>query len=794
MRIKLTSALAALALACPSAAASDPLTLDTLLGLEGFGRIAIDPTGSVAVFEERRSRDELPRYDLQPEGMLRYARLYRVSLDAPDRVEPLLSMAPDAGYTFGPFSPSGRRVIVYRLQNLTFRLGVVNLADGEVLWTELSPDTGAWGRSVEWISDDAFVALTLPEGALPPRLAGQIVTQTRLPELWAQAARGEPAYVSTGATESDILTAVRELRRVDARTGRSDILSRGPFLDLEASPDGRFVALLQDGPARPLANDDAASQAQRARPLRVVDIDTASSIDPPEGRDIAPTLLSWSPRSDGLLVLALDGTSPRLLSIAPSGGVRDVTPEGVTPSVVIDAQVTPTAEAAWLGRTVVVKGVKDGLRGWYGERDGAARQIEGLADTARIIAQGDVALIFASDGRTLRLTGSPSIEDLGEVTSASRPDGPFGNRGLTSPMKARFAVMTDGQDRRCRVSTDAESTSCVRAASGSAISWSRGVSVATGVGGRASNRLTLQGASGDRILWTLNPELEAIDVSPPRRVTGADGARGWLYLPARAESEPPPVIVIPYPGRVLPTPPRNMQLESAHVTQNGALLVSAGYAVLYPDLPTVAEPSDRLAERILAVVDEAAADGLVDSRRIGLWGHSFGAWASVLSATQSDRFGAVVALNGSYDLPLALAFISQHDRIVGANDFAIDGSARWLEAGQAGMQRSYWRDPERYRRGSAFEQADTMTAPVLLMHGEFDLSSGQAEQMYAALRRLHRPAALTYFFGEDHSIHNPGNVRIYYQQVLAWFDRYLRPAGVPDASSSASPRPPSAPD
>ena len=39
MRIKLISALGALALACPSSALSEPLTIETLLGLESFGRI-----------------------------------------------------------------------------------------------------------------------------------------------------------------------------------------------------------------------------------------------------------------------------------------------------------------------------------------------------------------------------------------------------------------------------------------------------------------------------------------------------------------------------------------------------------------------------------------------------------------------------------------------------------------------------------------------------------------------------------------------------------------------------------
>jgi len=130
----------------------------------------------------------------------------------------------------------------------------------------------------------------------------------------------------------------------------------------------------------------------------------------------------------------------------------------------------------------------------------------------------------------------------------------------------------------------------------------------------------------------------------------------------------------------------------------------------------------------------------------------------------------------------------------GDNDLGVTGWSRWLEAGQAGMLKAYWSDPERYRGASAFERADRISAPVLLVHGEMDSPSGQAEQMYAALRRLHRPASLTYLFGEDHSIHNPGNARIYYDQLLAWFDNYLRPGEPRSDSASVGARPPSRPD
>ena len=355
-------------------------------------------------------------------------------------------------------------------------------------------------------------------------------------------------------------------------------------------------------------------------------------------------------------------------------------------------------------------------------------------------------------------------------------------------MKSADAVAVR-QDRLCRIpADDPEAETCVTATPGSAVAWSSGVALERGLEGRGLDTLTLRSAEQSHIVMRLNPELDVIDRPQPREVLGQSGARGWLYLPRSSGSNPPPLVVIPYPGKTFPSSPNAMVPESVNLVQSGAILVAAGYAVLYPDLPTTPEPAEGLADRILAVVDAAASEGLVDPDRIGLWGHSFGAWAVMMSAAQSSRFDAVVAHNGSYQLSSVIGESPLAERMAGANDYINASNARWLETGQAGMLRAYWSDPERYRRNSPFEAAERITAPVLLVQGELDLSPNQSGLMYAALRRLGRPARLTLLFGEDHGIHGPGNARLYYEQVLGWFDHHLRPADDADARSSAAAR------
>ncbi|MFT4956172.1 MAG: dipeptidyl aminopeptidase/acylaminoacyl peptidase [Brevundimonas sp.] len=779
---------ALLALAGASSGSAAPLTLDILLELETFGRIAIDPTGVVGVVEERRARRDLPRYDLQAEGGLWHARLHRIDLGSPDGARPLLPPAADAGYRMGPFSPDGSRLVVYRLQGLSLRLGLVELATGAVIWTDVAPESGVWGRAVEWLSEESLLVLGTPDGGLPPRLAQMNALQRGMPELWARAAAGEAAYVTSGWEAPPPAPPLRRLWRIDARTGAAEALTEGPFLDFEASPDGRYAALVQDGPILPPPGADTATEIRRGRTLRLVNLETGAAVDPAETVDISTSLLSWAPSSEALLV-AVRGERPALLSVASDGSVRDVTPHGVSPDTTVDVHGSPTVQAGWADGAPVLLGRRDGAQAWFLQSRDGPLQLEGVGGSARLVAQGRSSLLFADGGRIFRLGPDRIVREVGVAAAAVRPEGPFGQRGRFDPMKSTDAVVQrDG--RLCRVQADDPQTeTCVMATSGSAVGWPTGVVLERGEEARGLNTLTFRSARGSRVVMRLNPELDAVDRVAPREVRGPTGARGWLYLPHATGSAAPPVVVIPYPGKTFPSPPAAMIPESVQLVQNGALLVTAGYAVLYPDLTATPEPAAGLSDRILAVVDAAAAEGLVDPTRIGLWGHSFGAWAAMMSTTQTDRFAAVVAHNGSYQLSSVIGESPLADRMAGANDYINASNARWLETGQAGMRRAYWSDPERYRRNSPFEAADRITAPVLLVQGELDLAPSQSGQMYAALRRLNRPARLTLLFGEDHGIQGPGNAGVYYEQVLNWFDRHLRPVGDADVRSNDAARP-----
>lgn len=401
-----------LATAGPALARQEPLTVDVILGLESFGRVAIDPSGAVAVFEERRARGDLPRHDLEAEGANRYARLYRIDLDAPDHPRPLLTMDEDAGYSVGAFSPSGRRLAVFRLRNDEWRLGIVEIAAGEVVWTDVAPELGLWGRSLEWLTDDTLVVLGMPDGALPPRLAGPRAEQARLLALRAAATAGSPAAITVGEDGPPEALPPRRLWRIDAVTGEAAAIADGPFLDLEVSPDGRYAALLLDGPLLPPPSADTASEVRRARGLELVELTTGAAVRPPEAGNISTSLLAWSPASDALLVATIGDEPARLLTVAPDGAARDVTPAGAHPTTPIDFQGMATAEGGWLGGVPIFKGRSASGEGWF-VAGADAQPLTGLSPDARLVAEGRSSVLFASGGRVIRLGADGESVDLG---------------------------------------------------------------------------------------------------------------------------------------------------------------------------------------------------------------------------------------------------------------------------------------------------------------------------------------------------------------------------------------------
>lgn len=217
-----------------------------------------------------------------------------------------------------------------------------------------------------------------------------------------------------------------------------------------------------------------------------------------------------------------------------------------------------------------------------------------------------------------------------------------------------------------------------------------------------------------------------------KRADGVD-LSGTLYLPAgydrTKKTEKLPLLIWAYPTEY------NDRSAAGQSTANpnsftfpsyGSFIywVMKGYAVLDDaSFPIVGEdgkePNDTFIEQLVAN-GEAAIDavdklGYIDPTKVGVGGHSYGAFMVGHLLSNSDRFAAGVARSGAYNRTLT-PFGFQRE------------------------QRNYWDNPALYQTMSPFMSADRMKTPMLLIHGAADNNPGtftlQTERYFQALKNL----------------------------------------------------------
>jgi len=810
---KLLAALAA-ALCVATPADARPYTVDDLLHQASFGRKAFDPTGRWIVFEQHDPYDALDRYDHNLAATTALSRLRIAGVSAGGRARPLLAGDP-RGVVMGPFSPDGERLAVYRWRGDTWSLGVVELATGAVRWFAVTPEAPVYGRTVQWRSPDELLVIDRADGSLPWPLRSGRLSAERLPPLWARQARGQAAVtVQRSGARMGQRSGHRDLRllRIRARAGGVEVLASGAFRDLEISPDGRRVALLETGadlqPRPGGASQGPAGISTEAHNLRILDLRTGTLRAPTSAADLLPHLMSWSPSGRALLVFArgADGLWPsgRLLKIHAATSRLAVVGEGLSPALHLRPENIGTG---WMGETPLLKARRPG-----GHRDDWWR----LAPGAPINLTRDLQTppVFL---RAIGADGAAAI--IGEQAFRISP------HGKVSPLPGRFAAWRDpATTQEGRIEGPAPPGSwVVQRAPGA--TWMRWMTPAGPMGAiklpadlapariAAANRATsaaafdvvtptgggrLQLQSGDRTteLAEINARLADVDwpraIAVPHLGPSGQALTSWLFLPAHPLGSPPPLVVKVYSGMSYRGAPKDSPLDRGFVA-NINMLTGHGYAVLTPSLPLpqgTQDPMLGLADRVLAVVDAAsnlpAAHGAFDPDRLALIGHSYGGYTTMSAITQTQRFRAAVSVAGISNLFTQWEALPALHRSVPEVGLRFNWSTGYTEASQGGMGGPPWTDPMRYVRNSPVFAADRATTPLLLMHGDQDIVQlAQSEAMFSALFRQAKDAELVTYWGEGHSITSPGNVRDMYARIFDFLDeRLARPrlgAHGPDA-------------
>ena len=193
------------------------------------------------------------------------------------------------------------------------------------------------------------------------------------------------------------------------------------------------------------------------------------------------------------------------------------------------------------------------------------------------------------------------------------------------------------------------------------------------------------------------------------------------------------------------------------------ILARAGYAVVEPDAPIVGPAGQMnnnyendLRNNLAAVIDELDRRGLVDRTRIGIGGHSYGAFSTVNAMVHTPFFKAGIAGDGNYNRTLTpLAFQSE--------------------------RRDLWEAKDTYLQMSPLLFANNLTGALLMYHGLGDQNVGtdpiNSPRLFQALNGLGKPTAMYLYPFEDHGPATKETLLDLWGRWTAWLDKYVKNAG-----------------
>jgi dipeptidyl aminopeptidase/acylaminoacyl peptidase len=266
------------------------------------------------------------------------------------------------------------------------------------------------------------------------------------------------------------------------------------------------------------------------------------------------------------------------------------------------------------------------------------------------------------------------------------------------------------------------------------------------------------------------PQLRGIkkQIVKYKRADGVD-LSFTLYLPPNyKEGTRLPTVVWAYPesftdastaGQITGSPNRFTSIGGiSHL-----FFLLEGYAVLdNTSMPVIGPPetkNDTFIKQIVdsaqAAIDKAVEMGVTDRDRVGVGGHSYGAFMTANLLAHSDIFRSGIARSGAYNRTLT-------------------------PFGFQDEERNFWQATNIYTQVSPFFFANKINEPILLIHGEADNNQGtfpiQSERLFAAIQGNGGTARLVMLPLEAHGYAAKESTEHTLYEMINWFDKYVKNA------------------
>jgi dipeptidyl aminopeptidase/acylaminoacyl peptidase len=649
-----------------------------------------------------------------------------------------------------------------------------------------------YGEPVQWMPDNhTLLVQTVPSGR---GAAPAAETVPKAPNIQESSGRAGPVR-----TYQDLLRnahdealfdyyATSQLALVDAESGRSKALGGpGLFETAEPSPDGALVLVARL--LRPYSYLHPADDFPKEVEVwdgggkvvhKVASLPLADQV-PIQGVPKGPRSYQWRPTEPATLVWAeaLDEGDPRKKAAHRDRILMLKSPFLGQPVEVFRTEHRFTS-MQWdeRGATAFVRDL-DRDRRWTrtqlvdADKPGApARVVWSHSTNERYEHPGTPLTRVLPNGRRVVLRHGDWVYLTG-AGSSPEGDRPFLDRMNVQTFKTERLFRSDAQSYETVVALVTDDARQVITRRERPIEPSN-YYVRTLGGADGTAAVAAAGDAGLRALTNIPdpaPQLQGIrkQLVKYKRADGVDLSFTLYLPPGYREGTRLPTVVWAYPlefndpataGQVTGSTQRYTNIAGpSHL-----FFLLAGYAVLdNTTMPIVGDPetmNNTYVEQIVAsaraAIDKAAEMGVTDPGRVGVGGHSYGAFMTANLLAHSDLFRAGIARSGAYNRTLT-PFGFQSER------------------------RTLWEAPEMYVKVSPFMVADKINEPILLIHGEADNNTGtfpiQSERMYQALRGNGGTVRYVTLPLESHGYAARETTEHVLYEMIGWFDKYVKNAG-----------------
>ncbi|RUL76801.1 S9 family peptidase [Dyella choica] len=260
----------------------------------------------------------------------------------------------------------------------------------------------------------------------------------------------------------------------------------------------------------------------------------------------------------------------------------------------------------------------------------------------------------------------------------------------------------------------------------------------------------------------------------PMHFTASDGTplEAILTVPAGASMKDLPMVLLPHGGPFDVKDTWFFDEEAQFLASRGYLVLQVNYRGSSGRGPGFVDTGygkwgTRIQQDLLDGVKWAEAQHYADSKRVCVFGASFGGYSAMMTVIREPGlFKCAIGYAGIYDLAMMYE----------------KGDVKDRKAGRNYLEQAIGKDPNELAANSPDKLADKINVPVLLIHGEEDQRApfAQAKAMRAALDAAHKPYEWLTKPGEGHGYYNEQNLVDMYNHVQAFLEKNIGPGVRPN--------------